>query len=184
MIKKSKLEESFLDSKKRAKQGQRGKSAEAQVEAALQALKSNFNWFDFDRLPDTRSAGRIMPARVSDFTMFAGGQSFSLEIKELTKGTRLGKADFPQLPRMARRAMAGVHSLLLVHLRELQLWVMIATVAMDANAKSWDILALGKDQTIPSAISISAEKAIQKLFIKETPQEELPKQEVPDATAQ
>lgn len=134
---KSTVDESFAEAKKRKARGQRGKSAEDAVEAALKLLKEEYDWIDYDRLPDTRAAGRIMPARVSDFTVFAAGKSFSLEVKEISKGFRLPKP--VQLPRMRRREMAGCLGFLLVHAKEAELnpWRVLWVDDLEPTAPSF-----------------------------------------------
>ena len=137
----SKEDESFLESKARAKKGQRGKSTETLIEAVLAEIKGSDPTFDYDRLPDTRMAGRIMPARVSDFTIFRKGQSFSLEVKEVKKDTwrfSLGKKPFPQFPRMQRRELAGCPGLLIVHLIHHRVWVYVWTRDITQGLKSLD----------------------------------------------
>lgn len=135
----SKADESFLEAKQRKKQGSKGKGSEAVVEQCLKQLKARHQNFDYDRLPDSRAAGgRPMPARASDFTVFCGG-AWSLEVKEIKKGFRLDLADFPQFPRMRRRALAGCRGIVLVHLLEHQRWVWLDVEAMDKAQKSWNL---------------------------------------------
>ena len=141
----SKEDESFLESKARAKKGQRGKSTEGLIEDVLQEMKASDPAFDYDRLPDTRMAGRIMPARVSDFTLFSHGQAISLEVKEIKKDTwrfSLNKSKFPQLPRMRRRELAGCPGLLIVHLIHHGVWVWCWTRVIGGEPKSLDCATL------------------------------------------
>jgi penicillin-binding protein-related factor A (putative recombinase) len=133
----SKLDESFEEAKARKSKGQRGKSSEAMVEAELQKIKDADETFDFDRLPDTRAAGRIMPARVSDFTLFFRGATASLEVKEVKSGDvfKVDKKSLSQLPRMKRRALAGCRGFVLVHFLEKGGWAMRDTAHLEYGAK-------------------------------------------------
>ena len=151
--------EGFKAHQQRKKLGSRGKAAESVVEAELRRHKEKYSWFDYDRLPDSRSAGRIMPARVSDFTLFINGTAVSLEVKEKKKGSRLTKKDFPQLPRMVRRAQAGCPGAVLVHFLELESWAVVDVHHFweKKNQPSWDLR--------PRAIHPNCQEAFEKLII-------------------
>lgn len=148
---KIKEEETFEESKARRAMGQRGKSAEAQVGAALQTLKAQ-GVLDFDRVPDTRAAGRFMPPQVADFMVYAKGTAIAVEVKSLKKGSRLGKGAFPQLPRMLRRCMAGCRGVLLVQLLERGLWIAVDVEGLDIAAKSWDVLGAAEFENAAQAV--------------------------------
>ena len=136
--------ESFAAHKTRKKKGSQGKASETQVQDALTKFKAAYPFFDFDRLPDTRSAGTLMPSQVSDYTVFCRGQAYSLEVKEISKGFRLPK--FVQLPRMLRREKSGAHGVVLVHFIEHSIWV-IKDIAWFAPrlAASWDLTPTADD---------------------------------------
>jgi hypothetical protein len=134
-------DESFLEARVRRRKGSRGKSAEAVVEDVLKRMKEENPHFDFDRLPDTRAAGRIMPARVSDFLLFFANEgqaiSIALEVKSLEKGCRLNiKSKFPQLPRMRRRELAGCGGYLLAQVKPLSKWFMLPIAEVPSDVKS------------------------------------------------
>lgn len=148
--------ETLAEAKARAKKGARGKSAEKQVEDLLAELKAARADFDYDRLPDTRAAGRIMPARVSDFTVFRQGQAFSLEVKEIKSGCSLNiKSHFSQYPKMIRRGMAGCPGVLLVHLVEKGAWDWIDVSDIPEGAKSVGFA--GACQTLKEALAEALE---------------------------
>ncbi len=135
-------EESFEEARARRRLGRKGKSAESRVETILTGLRMD-GQLDYDRLPDTRSAGRIMPARVSDFTLFFAGKAASLEVKEMKvkkKGPNIRlniKSGFPQFPRMLLRERTGCLGYLLVHNVEMVLWVMVPVTLLPRGVKSF-----------------------------------------------
>lgn len=129
--------ESFAAHKTRKKKGSQGKASETQVQGALTKFKAAYSFFDFDRLPDTRSAGTLMPAQVCDCTVFCRGQAYSLEVKEISKGFRLPK--FVQMPRMLRREKVGVPGIVLVHFLEKNVWVAKGLNWFDTGDASWDL---------------------------------------------
>ena len=134
--------ESFLEHKARKRKGSQGKSSETAVHSALVKFKAGNPCFDFDRNYDTRSAGALLPAGVSDYTLFCRGNSYALAVKEISKGTRLPK--FKQLPRLNRRTYAGVFCLVLVHFVEVDAWYLKGVDwFLVRPAASWDF----KDET-------------------------------------
>jgi len=133
--------ETFTEAKARRSKGLRGKRAENLVEKALKELKEASAHFDYDRLPDTRSAGRIMPAQVADFTMLYHGKAFCLEVKEVKKGKRLNiKSAFRQYPRMLRRSMAGATGLLLIFSVEEDSWFILDVLDIPKKVKSFSFV--------------------------------------------
>ena len=129
--------ESFAQHKQRKEKGQRGKSSEDKVQEILSEFKAKHMCFDFDRVYDTRSAGRTLPSGESDLSVFCDGQAVALEVKEVKEGWRLDK--FVQLPRIHRRSFTGVLGCVLVHLLEPGLWILVSHLWLcnDINAASW-----------------------------------------------
>lgn len=134
--------ESFKERKKRKALGSRGLAAQGQVHKMLTLIKHQNQHFDFDRLPDARTAGRVTAAQVSDFLVFtAGVPAIALEVKQKAKGTRLRRSEFPQLARMARRENAGCFGWVLVHFKEVSEWALtpIRFFWDLRDAPSWDL---------------------------------------------
>lgn len=140
----SKEDEGFLEAKARRKRGTQGKPAEEVAHKALAELRaSNLN-FDFDRMLDSRAAGRTVSATVADFTFCYQGRAGALEIKSMKDGHRLAYGDFPQYPRMKRRAAAGALCLVAVYVREIRVWRIANVLDLEEITRgSWDIMAEG-----------------------------------------
>lgn len=136
----AKEDESFLEAAQRLKRGQRGKSAEDQVHVLLSKLKNECLQFDFERLPDSRAAGRPLPPTVSDYTGVYRGRAIAIEVKEVATGMKLSYSKFEQYSRMKRRYKAGALCLLIIWFREHKLWH-VAPVHMLNSPEgrgSWD----------------------------------------------
>lgn len=120
MIKRE--EESFFEAKARRKKGSQGKAAEDVAHDTLAGMRGSDLSFDFDRLLDSRAAGRVVAATVADFTFCQRGRAGALEIKSMKKGSRLAYSDFPQYPRMRRRSAAGALCLVAVYVEATRCW--------------------------------------------------------------
>jgi hypothetical protein len=151
-----KHDESFLEAKARAKQGQRGKKAESVVQDMLKERQAA-GILEFIRLPDSRSAGRPLPAQPCDYIVFHEGNSVALEVKEISKGSRLPRKSFPQLPRMQQLGKVGVILLLWVYLKETNEWRSLDVLGMELEDKSWNALdpclsySIDLDEVFPEA---------------------------------
>lgn len=136
----SKESEGFLAAKKRKKAGTKGKSEEDTVHEILRDLKTERLDFDFDRLADSRSAGKPLPPTVADFTFCAQGVAGALEVKSTKHDFRLSYGDFPQFPRMKRRVCAGGRCLLVVHHSSTNVWRVVLVAEMETITNgSWDL---------------------------------------------
>jgi hypothetical protein len=114
------------------------------VHELLNKRKAENMSFDYDRLLDSRAAGRIVASQVSDFLVFQGGRAFTLEVKEMKTGDRLPKGSFPQHPRMLRRDKAGCAGILLVRIADTGQWWQLYVADMPAGVPSWKISELGQ----------------------------------------
>lgn len=142
---------SFLEAKKKKKIGSRGKPTEDLVQEILRRWKNADSDFDFDRQQDARAAGRPMPPTVADFTFCYRGKAGALEIKSTKHAFRLNYKDFPQFPRMRRRADAQGLCLLLIYHSQEKIWRLINVEDLPVITKgSWDLKAFpwfhGKDE--------------------------------------
>lgn len=122
--------------KKRATQG---KPAENTVLGYLTKLKNTTPTFDFDRMPDSRSAGGLIASQVADFTAVYRGKAYAIEVKSTKHDHRLSLSTFPQYPRMLRRAMAGAICLLVVHHSTTKLWRIINILDLPSDVRSFDL---------------------------------------------
>ena len=128
---------SFEDAKARKKKGQQGKTAETKVQALLDQRQREGK-LNYIRLLDARACGRPVPAAPSDFVVFQQGfRGTLLEVKQISKGDRLPKKSFTQLPRML--SMKHAYSMLLVFLAETDEWWSLRVMDMDPAAASWKI---------------------------------------------
>lgn len=118
-------DEGFLAAKARKKKGSQGKNIEDKVHQVLNELKLEYLSLDFDRLLDARAAGRPVPPTVSDFVGCCNGRGFALEVKSTAHDFRLSYSDFPQFPRMRRRAQAGALCLLAIYHSTLKKWRLV-----------------------------------------------------------
>lgn len=133
-------DEDFLQAKARRRTGQRGKAAEGEVHTFLSKLRDEDLRFDFDRLLDARSCGHPVPPSVSDFVGSFRGRAFALEVKEMGHAYRLKVSDFPQFPRMKRRAMAGALCIVILKHTEEGLWRILKVCDLeDRTTGSWDL---------------------------------------------
>jgi len=139
MTKKSLENETLAERKARKALGSRGKSAESKVQEILTKWTGEDHTFDFDRLLDSRSAGKIVAAQVSDFLLFYKSRSATLEVKEMKKGLRLPKKSFPQHARMVRREYTGCIGVLIVNTMDTGLWWVLRVTDMPTGAVSWKL---------------------------------------------
>ena len=132
--------ETLAERKVRLERGSRGKSAESKVQDVLSEWRVVNQEFDFDRLLDSKSAGKIVAAQVSDFLIFHRGRSATLEVKQIKKGTRLAKSKFPQHPRMLRRELTGCKGFLIAFTQEEpSLWWVARVINMKTEVPSWKL---------------------------------------------
>jgi hypothetical protein len=126
----------------------RGKEAEKAVQKFLTAYSAGVAKFDWERLPDAKSAMGRVKAQAADFAFFMPARHGLIEVKETEHSHRLAKDKFPQLPRMRKRHLAGGTCLLVVHHSVQDAWRWVDISVLDPAAKSWDLSSL---PTYPSA---------------------------------
>lgn len=127
----------------------RGLAAEKAVQKYLEWWQSLSVYREYNRLPDTKAAGRIIKAAPADFEFFAtsgGGmdecKAFGLiEVKETKHEFRLARDKITQLPRMRKRAKCGGTCPVLILHSELDLWrIVLAPDLMEfGDQGSWDL---------------------------------------------
>ena len=135
--------ETLAERKVRLALSSRGKTAETKVQDIFSMWMKEDLQFDFDRLLDSKAAGKIVAAQVSDFLLFYKGVSATIEVKEMKKGVRLPKKSFPQHPRMVRRSHTGCQGYLIAHTVDTGLWWVATVDNMELGATSWVLPEVG-----------------------------------------
>jgi len=129
--------ETLAERKARLELASRGKSAESKVHDMLLVWEKRNRDFDFDRLLDSKAAGRIVAPQVSDFLLFYRGKSATLEVKEMKSGLRMQRNKFPQHARMVRREYAGCRGFLIVNVIDTDSWWVVRVTKMILGGVSW-----------------------------------------------
>lgn len=113
---------------KKSRFADRGKEAEKATQDYLEAWQAASAYREFNRLTDTKAAGRIIKAAAADFefyTLTGGGAEryFGLiECKETKHDYRLDRSKISQLPRLRKRAKCGGKSPVLIFHSTLEKW--------------------------------------------------------------
>lgn len=130
-------DESFEESKARKKKGSQGKTAEAAVQKLLDQRQREGK-ISYIRLLDARTCGKPVPAAPADFVVFQEScVATLLEVKQISKGDRLPKKSFTQLPRML--SMKQAWPMLVVYLAGTDSWWSMDVTRMDLSAASWKV---------------------------------------------
>lgn len=129
----------------------RGKDAENAVQKFLKEWAEQCTTREFNRLPDTKAAGRIMKAAAADFEFFYLAEMDDpvrfhglLEVKETEHEYRLARDKISQLPRLRKRANCGGVCLAIVHHSTLKKWRVISArdLAETGDKGSWNLTGL------------------------------------------
>lgn len=129
---------------KRSKLADRGKEAEKQAQDYLTSWAFGRSDRDFERLADTKSAGRITKQAKADFEALRGGTYVLLECKQTEHGYRLERDRLTQLPRLRKQAAAGAVCVVLVYHSTLKQWraVDVGWLLLPNDKGSWNLTAL------------------------------------------
>lgn len=129
--------------------GDRGKKAEDAVAKFGKAWAENHSEREFNRLLDTRAAGRVIKAAKADFEYFGvmrnGGEQIRfhglIEVKETQHDYRLSHDKVPQLAALVHRARCGGHCLVLIHHSTSGRWRCETAqyLHMTKTGASWDL---------------------------------------------
>lgn len=129
----------------------RGVKAEAAVQKFLDLWEGASPYREFNRLVDSKAAGRTIKAAAADFEFFCrpdptrkAGCHGLIEVKQTEHEYRLTKANLTQLPRLRKRAKAGGLCFVLVLHSTTGLW---RCLSMDfllgpSDKGSWDLRGL------------------------------------------
>lgn len=119
--------------------GQRGKTAEKNVEDWLKTLNKTFAKFKYLRLPDARSARGRMQAMPSDFIVFSPKGATFLEVKEVDHKFRIPKANISQLSSLKAFQLAGCRACVMVLFKPQWRWRCVDVSDIPYIEKgSWD----------------------------------------------
>ena len=135
--------------------GQRGKSAEAQMQKHLQHLDQTLLHFDWLRLPDARTAMGRGTAMPGDFEAFMPMSHLLLEVKEVAHDFRLPAKNVGQLPKMRKRTLAGGHCFLIVYHSTTKKWRRIPVMELEVKTTgSWDLSEYEQYDSVSQALSV------------------------------
>lgn len=130
---------------RKSKLADRGKVAEDKVREYLEAWASRDTRRDFDRLVDTKAAGRVIRAAAADFEFFCtNGVSAAaglIEVKETEHPYRLDRKRLTQSARLRKRAKCGCAVFVVVYHSTIKKWrVLSKAQTLDATVGgSWDL---------------------------------------------
>lgn len=125
----------------KSKFADRGKKAEEAVTKALTLWTEGRSDREFNRMLDTRAAGRVVKSAAADFEFFCPEAFGLIEVKSTAHNYRLERGKITQLPRLRKRALCGGVCLVLIEHTELQQWRVIeaGALATFGDKGSWDL---------------------------------------------
>jgi hypothetical protein len=133
--------------KKKSRFADRGKEAENATQDYLEWWQERSAYREFNRLPDTKAAGRTIKAAPADFEFYHGSPAddrptFGLiEVKETQHEYRLERDKVTQLARLRKRSKCGGKCPVLVHHSTIDKWrIVLAPQLMEFGDKgSWNL---------------------------------------------
>jgi hypothetical protein len=121
----------------------RGKEAEKKVKTFLQAVSERIAAFNYERLPDARSAGGRFPAVICDFLVQFRGTLYLLEVKQTERDYRLAYDKVDQLPKLMMWELSGSIGIVMVYHSTIKKWrIMFADELSERQVDgtaSWDL---------------------------------------------
>lgn len=143
---------------KRSKLADRGKEAEKLLHDYLKSWAHGRTDRDFERLVDTKSAGRIIKAAKADFEVLRDGTYVLLECKQTKHDYRLERDKVTQLPRLRKQAAAGALCFVLVYHSGPKLWrcAPLSWLMLPNDKGSWNLSALPVYETVAAALEYEA----------------------------
>jgi hypothetical protein len=130
----------------------RGKSEEKSVKDFLEAYDKAHAKFDFLRLPDARAAGGRMASMPGDFEYFMPLVHGLIEVKAVDHEYRIAKDKVAQLPRLAKRELAGGSCFILIHHTPNNTWRILRPGQLEFGVPSWDLRDYPTFDTAESAL--------------------------------
>jgi len=143
---------------KRSKLADRGKEAEKQLQTYLDTWAHGRIDRDYERLVDSKSAGRIVKAAKADFEALHSGTYVLLECKQTAHDYRLERAKVTQLPRLRKQAAAGAACFVLVYHSTTRLWrcASLEWLMLPNDKGSWNLSSLPVYPTVAAALEYEA----------------------------
>lgn len=132
---------------RKSKLADRGKTAENRVQEYLASWQERDARREFNRLVDTKAAGRVIKAAAADFEFFCLGDFGTahglIEVKETEHEYRLDRSRLTQSPRLRKRVKCGGHVFVLVYHSTIRKWRCLSEEqVLDPSVKgSWDLRA-------------------------------------------
>jgi len=123
----------------------RGVYAETKVQHYLQWWASVNTFREFNRMVDSKAAGRIIKSAPADFEYFCigpvGVSHGLIEVKQTEHEYRLARDKVPQLPRLRKREKCGGTSFVLVYHSTIKQWrcVRVPYLAEGGDKGSWNL---------------------------------------------
>jgi hypothetical protein len=124
----------------------KGAKSEKKVQEYLEAWTAASPNREFNRLVDSKAAGRIIKAAKADFEYFSYPLGLTcshglIEVKETEHEYRLTRAHLTQLPSLRKREKCGGISMVLVFHSTLKVWrvVGIEYLAKEGDKGSWNL---------------------------------------------
>lgn len=132
----------------------RGKVAEKAAQKYLDGWSAASPFRDYERLVDTKSAGRIIKAAAADFQYYTPQQHGLIEVKETEHDYRLSKDRITQLPRLRKREKCGGRSFVLLYHSQAKMWRVLDVpfMAADPTGGSWDLRTQASYSSVAAAL--------------------------------
>ena len=124
----------------------RGVYAEKKVKEYLDGWQGRSNYREFNRMTDSKAAGRIIKAAAADFDYYCVTKDMArfhglIEVKETEHAYRLSRDKVTQLPRVRKRQKCGGKSYVVIYHSRTYQW-RVATVpylAETGDKGSWNL---------------------------------------------
>lgn len=137
----------------------RGKSAETATQKYLEVWQAGHPGREYNRLVDSKAAGRIIKAAAADFEFYylnaSGTSTFGLlEVKETQHEYRLARDKLPQLPRLRKRSKCGGMCLVAILHSSTGKWRVVSAphLAVTGDKGSWDLTEFALHDTVGAAL--------------------------------
>lgn len=134
---------------RKSKLADRGKTAEDATQKYLERWAAQSPSREFNRLPDTKAAGRVIKAAPADFEVFCahpglGPMHGLIEVKETEHDYRLDRSRLTQMPRLRRRHKCGGQVYVLVLHSKIGRWRCMTAehFGPPLTTGSWDLRSL------------------------------------------
>lgn len=138
----------------------RGEKAEKAVQKFLTDWANVSSTREFNRLVDSKAAGRVIKAAAADFEYFcktAYGEEFHglIEVKETEHEYRLGKDRITQLARLRKRQKCGGRCFVLVYHSTIRAWRALTLQYLETTGDkgSWNLSDLPAFDSVAEALA-------------------------------